>query len=520
MNAEKILKRFKAAQKRKVTWEETYREAMEYVAPQRETFDEEFKGQRKDGTENNIYDSTGQQALVSFVSNLQSSLVPPMRKWVDLQPSSVITDEEERKQVYAGLQNVREIMFNKLHRSNFDTQIAETFFDLGLGTGALLVFKGTRDDPFRFVNVPLSQLYLEEGPHQRVTTVFRKFKVAGRNVPEQWPDAKLSSDLQKMLVDKPDEELEFVEMTTPEKISQIDPETKKLIEVDGYSYCVVSCKTKDKIVERMMRTSPWVTPRWSNLPNEVYGRGPVLTALPDIKSLNATKRILLQYASIATFGMYTITDDVNADNIRLGPAHFINVRSNGGGMAGPSISPLPLSGRPDLSQIVIRDLQSSINAIMFGDPLGDVNLPVKTATEMSLRQQELSKRIGSAFGKLQYELIIPLVQRLLDIMLDLGLIEGSPLVVKGELISIEPTSPLATAQDEEDVVRHIRYVETLVGLFGPEIGLAMINPENFGSLVAEKLGIDPDVPITKEQAEQIRATAQQMIGGQGVQQAA
>lgn len=513
MNPEKILKRFNAAKSRKSIWEETYREAMEYAAPQRETFDEEFKGQRKDGSENNIFDSTAQEALSRFVNNLQSSLVPPMRKWISLNPGVVIQNESDKRRIHEILNQVCELLFAKLRRSNFDTQIAESFFDLGFGTGALLVFKGTKEIPFRFANVPLSQLYIEEGPHQRVDTAFRRFKLSARNIQQQWPDAKIGKELLECIAEKPDMECEFIEMTTPSKINSLNKTTKQLEEVNGFTYYVLEKKTNTVIVERTMKTSPWIIFRWSNLPGEIYGRGPVLTALPDIKSLNTTKRLLLQAASIATFGMYTVTDDVNTSNVKFGAAAMINVRSNGGGMAGPSIAPLVTNTRPDLSQMVIQDLQNSISKIMFGDPLGDVNLPVKTATEVSIRQQELSKRIGSAYGKLQYELIQPLTKRLLDIMYELELIPDD-LTETGELISIEPMSPLATAQDEEDVVKHIRYVETLVGLFGPEIGLAMINPEKFGKLIADKMTINPEIPITEEQAQQIRQTAAQVAGAQ------
>lgn len=505
--SEEIINRFENAKKRKVVWEETYEEALEYVSPQRETFDTEFKGSRKDGG-NRVFDSTSQNALFKYASNIQSSLTPPMKRWVELTPGPSLKSDKKLKKT---LQNITEIMFSNLHNSNFDTQIAESFLDLGIGTGAILAFKGTKEKPFNFVNVPLSQLYLEEGPYCRVDTSFRYFELSPRNITKQWEDANLNEDLQTALSENPDKPRKFIEATIPEKIiiSEVSQDETRQVnqrEVDGFKYYVLDEASQDIIVEREMRSSPWIIFRWANLPGEIYGRGPALTALPDIKTLNKTKELLLQAASMAIFGMWTLADDgvINIENIKFGPGAVIPVSSNPGSLQGPSLSPLPTPGNPDLAQIIINDLRNSVNEMLFADALGPVDLPVKTATEISIRQQELAKRIGSAFGKLQYELISPLINRLLDILDELGLIDLGPFRVDGNVISINHVSPLAMAQDEEDVVRHIRYAEILTGLFGPEMALMLMQPDKFSTLIANKLNIDEGVSVDPKASENIR----------------
>ncbi len=51
---------------------------------------------------------------------------------------------------------------------------------------------------------------------------------------------------------------------------------------------------------------------------EIYGRGPVITALPDIKTLNKVKELVLKNASLAIAGVYTAADDgvLNPNTIR------------------------------------------------------------------------------------------------------------------------------------------------------------------------------------------------------------
>jgi hypothetical protein len=509
-----ILKRFKKAHSRKTNWETLYEDAQDYVAPQRETFDYEEIGTRKDGSDTNVYDSTAQNALLNFASNLQSSLVPPMKRWIELKPApnSGLPEPDASN----ALERITEIMFQALSVSNFDTQVAESFLDLGFGTGAFLVFAGDEDSPFEFVNVPLSQIFLEEGPHGRIETAFRKFKLPARVVEKQWPDLKITSELSECMSEDPDKLLNFVEATIPQKVSTFDPQANESREVDGYEYSVVWEDQKQKIVSREMNSSPWIIFRWANLPGEIYGRGPVLTALPDIKSLNKVKELLLQSASIAAFGMYTVADDgvINTENIEFGPGALIPVSSNPGSMQGPTLAPLAVAGDVNLTQFVIQDLQNSINKMMFGDPLGDVTLPVKTATEISLRQQDLAKRIGSAFGKLQFELITPLVNRLLDILDELGLIDLGDFRVDGKTLAIEHISPLAQAQDEEDIIKMVRYAETMVNLFGPQVSSLAMKPDMFGRKLAEKLNISMDVLPTEEEVEQIKGAAAQALANQ------
>jgi len=286
------------------------------------------------------------------------------------------------------------------------------------------------------------------------------------------------------------------------------------VEVDGYEYVVFvdDEEINQPVVEREQRSSPWVVFRWSTIPGEIYGRGPLMFALPDIKTLNKTKELLLESASIAIFGMYTVEDDgiINLENIEFGAGAMIPVDSNGRQGRGPSLQPLQTPGDPNLAQIIIEDLRNSINEMLFASPLGAVDLPVKSATEVSLRQQELSKRIGSAFGKLQYELITPLVNRCLDILDELGLVDLGPFRVDGNLLALQHVSPLALAQEEEELISMFRLAETTAGLYGPEALTALMPPDRFVKLAREKLNLPVESIATDEEIEALKlAIAQQ-----------
>ena len=300
INYEQIKKRFDESAKRKSNWEVLYRDTLQYVAPERECFTQKTDGSKKRDAIN-ICDSTAITALNKFVSNLQSSLVPPMKRWTKLVPGEGIPPEMV-DQVKLNLDLITGIMFSSLQNSNFDTQIAETFTDLAVGTGAMICIKGDNEQtPLRFVSVPLNELYLEEGPYGKVDTVFRKHQIEVRNVQATWEDAKIPASLQKMIEMEPNRSEYFIECTYPSKIkvkkAEQNPETGKTtmkeVEIDGFIYTVLYEPSKEIIVTREQESSPWIVFRWSVAPGEIYGRGPALFALPDIKSINKTKFLLL-----------------------------------------------------------------------------------------------------------------------------------------------------------------------------------------------------------------------------------
>lgn len=505
------IKRFDRAKERKSNIAQLYEEAMSYAVQNRETFNKSDEG-NKNQNESQVFDSTASLAVSKFASNLQSSLVPPMKTWVKLQPGQAV-QKPNQKQAAEGLESISQLMFTSLQNSNFDTQVAESFHDLSAGTGALLLKQGTRSNPFNFTAVPMSELFLEEIADGRVGAVFRSHSVLASALKDVWPDAMIPPELGVVVSDKPNEKIPLIEMTVPEKVKVLKRTSGgrlSYVEVDGFRYTVIAVKHgKVRIVERKETSSPWIVFRWSVVPGEVYGRGPLLQALSDIKTLNKTKELTLKNAAMAIAGAWTVVDDgvINVNTIKIYPGAKIPVSSNEGGALGPSIRRLDSAGNFDVSQLIIKDLQRAINDMLFSDPMGPIDLPVKSATEMSLRQQELAKRIGSSFGRLNYELIAPLVNRMLHILEDLALVDLQSFRVDGQSIAIQHISPLALAQDEEQLMSIMRYAQFMKELFGPQLALMMVEPKEFSESVGKLLNVPQNLLPSEERWEVIKSAA-------------
>lgn len=499
------IKRHERAKARKEPYIPLIQEGMSYGVQNRDTFYKQSEGQ-KNQNEAQVFDSTAPAAVSKFVSNLQSSLVPPMKTWVKLRAGALVP-ENTRGQSDIDLQKVNDTMFANLQNSNFDTQIAEAFHDLAVSTGALLLQPGTRSNPFVFTAVPLSQLSIEELADSRPGAVFREHEVFVTSIKELWADAIVPSEVSQMAKDPGKDKIMLREMTLPEKVKVLEHGANgklSYVTVDGYRYTVIA--GEHRIVERTQRSSPWIIFRWSVVPGEIYGRGPVITHLADIKTLNKTTELTLKNAAMAVAGAYTVVDDgvININTMRVYPGAKIPVSSNGGSL-GPSIQRLETAGNFDVSQLIKKELQRAINDGLFADPLGPIDLPVKSATEMSLRQQELAKRIGSAFGRLQYELIAPLVNRMLHILEEFGLIDIQNYRVDGQIIAIQHVSPLALAQDEENLMALMRWVQFMRDTYGPEILMILCDPKTIGQAAGKMLNVPADLLPSDEQWAQVKS---------------
>jgi len=489
-----LVKRYEVAKQHRNSWESHWKECYEYALPQREVFDQHTEGAKKNTM---IYDSTALIGTQRFASRLQSTLVPPFKKWAKLAAGSAVPDEFAGK-IDKQLEEMNNILFSYINQSNLATEAHESFLDLAVGTGALLLDEGEGDDLLKFTAVPLKELLVEDGPHGTIETVFRLHKHPARNIKQVWKKGKCSEAVNEMMKTKPDELVPIIEATV------YNPE-KKI-----YEYVIIEEGTKHVIFEDYFEVSPWIVFRWSKVAGERYGRGPIMTALPDIKTANEVVKFVLKNAEKEIVGVYTAVDDgvLNPWTVNIKSGAVIPVAAEG------SLAPLQSGGNFNVSELILQDLRENIKKALFHDQLGPMEGPTKSATEVSIRQQELMSDIGSSFGRLQMEFINKLIKRAIDILQRNGHV--APIKVGNKEVEIKVISPLAQQQDMDEVNKLAQFVQfaMMVGEDAVRVGLDLeAFPEHIGKL----LGVDPDLIRDKGEREEMK---QQMQEEQAMAQAA
>jgi len=500
LTPEQILKRQIAAQAKKDEFQQLYQDAYEFALPQRQLYGVWEGGAVGSKKMQRVFDSTAINSTQRFANRLQSVVFPPQRKWAKLEAGSDIPPEQ-KQQAQAILEVYQEKMFTVLNQSNFDIAMGEFLLDLAVGTACMMVQPGDDVQPLNFIPVPLFLVSYEEGANGQVDNVYRRMRMKGESIQRQWPDAEISDDLARRIEHKPTDDVELLEATIYDH------------KRGDYCYHVIDKVSKTEIVYRRRKMSPWVISRYMKVAGEIYGRGPLMTALPDIKTLNKTIELLLKNASLAVSGVYTAADDgvLNPNTVKIVPGAIIPVARNGGSQ-GPALLALPRSGDFNVSQLVINDLRSNVKRILLDESLPPDNMSARSAKEIVERMKELAQNLGSAFGRLINETMIPVTAKILEVMDERGMID-MPLRVNGLEVKVTPVAPLAMAQNMEEVNSIMQYMQIAQSL-GTDGQLA-IKTDMLVDYLADKLGVPASVRNTAAE----RAVLMEEMKNQQQQQA-
>lgn len=493
--AKGYIAKFEKAKTIRREFEDLYDEIFEYCLPQRQGFKNYTPGQRRD---DKIFDETAVVGVQEFASRLQSGLVPNFARWADFVAGSEVP-EGEADQINNELDKVTEYIFEVIQTSNFAQEIHECFIDLALGTAVLLVTEGDAVNPIRFHSVPLPHVVLDTGPDGRVDHVYRERELKYSDLMVAYPNGVFSEKVIKKMQEYPETKCKLLEVSC--KLYD-EPNVEK------YSFMVIELADKDVIMEEVytgVGSNPFIAFRWSKASGEIYGRGPAINALSAIKSANLTIELVLENAQMSISGIYQMDDDgvINVDTINLVPGTVIPKAPNSQGL-----QPIRSAGNFDVANLVLNDMRNNIKRALYNDMLGDPNKTPASATEVAERMADLSRKIGSAFGRLQAEMVQPVLQRVVYLLSKQGRIEIP--TVNGREVKIKSVSPLAQAQSNQDIVSLDRFLEMVAGRFGPEVINLLVSSEETAIYLAKKFGVPDHLIRDVGERQKMVEMAQQM----------
>ena len=511
LTAGEIKKRYEVANKEKENFRDLYEECYEYALPNRNLYDGYYgsaSGQKKT---NRVFDSTAISSTQRAANRIQSNLFPPQRNWCRLQPGEEI-EEKYKVELQRMLDVYTDKLFGVLRQSDFDLAMGEFLLDLMVGTAVMQIMPGDETKPIRYNAIPSFLVTFEEGPHGTVDNVYRRIIRPFETLEKEWPDIVFPEDLKRDYEDKPQEKIEILEATIHDRQKGI------------YEYVLIDKKGQNILLRRELKSTPWVVARWMKVAGETMGRGPLITVINDIKTLNKVVELTLKNASLSIGGVYTAADDgvLNPATIQIVPGSIISVARNGGPQ-GESLKPLPRTGDAQMGQLVSNDLRTAIKKGLLDESLPPENMSARSATEIQARLSELAQNLGSAFGRLIVETMMPIVKRSLEVMDSIGMIE-LPLKVNGLQVRVIPESPLAMAQNMDKVNEVMQYLQ-ITQMLGPE-GVMAVNMGRIADYLADQLGIPAKLRNTQEEKDAIAAemqqaaqmaAEQQMAGAEGEQ---
>ena len=400
--------------------EKMYRRALDARAPWLNRWDAamRYTMPTDDTDAATLFDATAADAADNLAASIYSLMTPPESLWISLVPESDASPDAD-----AATAALRA----NLNDSNFYTTIHQCYLDLViLGTACLFMAETPigASSAFSFTAVPMRDIAILPG------AVFHTATMPAHEVLEKYPTWTPPADVADQIKHDP---------ATPLRLVQ------SLVGTEFTAWLDVGGNLENNIVARgTFETNPYIIFRWSVLSGEQYGRGPVLRALPDIKTANKVVELVLKNATIAVSGIWQADDDgvINLNNINLTPGAIIPKAVGSSGL-----TPLSSGADFDVSQIILKDLRERIRHALLADRLGLLSEKEMTATEIMARNSDMVRILGATYGRLLHEFIRPLTDRGLQILSRRGVIAPIALNSDAELKYIAPIAQMAVSEN-------------------------------------------------------------------------
>jgi hypothetical protein len=493
----KLLTRFSRLAGQRQNWETHWQEVADYMMPRKS--DVTKKRTRGDKRMELIFDSSPLQALELLAASLHGMLTNPSTPWFTLRFKQDNVDQEDEAKLW--LESATDAMYTAFNRSNFQQEIFELYHDLiTFGTAAMFI-EEDEEDFIKFSTRHIDEVYIAENDKGRIDTIYRRFNLSARAVVQKFGTA-VSQDILVLEKKDPYKEVEIIHAVYPR--ADFNP-TKKDKKNMPFESVYMEYKNGNELSVSGFKEFPFVVPRYLKASHEIYGRSPAMTALPDVKMLNEMVKTTIKAAQKQVDPPLLVPDDGFLLPVRTVPGGLNFYRSG----TRDRIEPLNIGANNPLGLNMEEQRRDAIRAVFYVNQLMMQQGPQMTATEVIQRNEEKMRLLGPVLGRLQSELLKPLIDRVFNILLRNNQLPPAPEFLSGQDIEIEYVSPLAKAQKSTELQSIMRAIEILGSMANVAPVFDYVNFDNLVKHLADIVGVPQKILKSQSQVNAERQQAQQ-----------
>ena len=492
-----LLSRFDRLKSQRQNWESHWQDVADYMQPRKA--DVTKQRARGDKRMELIFDSSPIQAVELLAASLHGMLTNPSTPWFTLRFKDQDVDTEDEAKLW--LQSATDAMYTAFNRSNFQQEIFELYHDLiTFGTAAMFI-EEDNDDLVKFSTRHINEVFIAENDKGRIDTIYRKFNISARAAVQKFGN-KVSNDITAIVKKDPYTEVDIIHAVYPR--DDFNP-TKKDKSNMPFESVYIEVKTGNELSVSGFKEFPFVVPRYLKASNEIYGRSPAMTALPDVKMLNEMSKTTIKAAQKQVDPPLLVPDDGFLLPVRTVPGGLNFYRSG----TRDRIEPLNIGANNPLGLNMEEQRRDSIRSVFYINQLMMQDGPQMTATEVIQRNEEKMRLLGPVLGRLQSELLKPLIDRVFSILLRNNMLPQAPEFLSGRDIEIEYVSPLAKAQKSSELQSIMRAIEILGTLANVAPVFDYVNFDNLVKHLADIVGVPQKILKSQSQVNAERQEAQQ-----------
>ena len=501
-------RRWAALKTERSSWDAHWREISEYLLPRAGRFTVTDRN-RGDKRHNEILDSTGTRALRIGAAGMMAGATSPARPWFRLTTSD--PDLAEYDSVKTWLFQVTRLMRVVFDRSNTYRSLHSLYEELfAFGTAATII-EDNFDNVIHHHPLTIGEYAIATDGNGAVDTLYREFQMTVGGAAKMFGVDNLSTTARNLLnggnIDAPITIAHAIEPRTERDYSKRDA---KNMPWQSCYFETGSDQGKDDLLrESGYKDFRVLAPRWATSGGDIYGNGPGMDALGDIKQLQheqLRKGQVIDYQTRPPLQVPGGAKGRDIDTLPGGVSYIDTANPNGGIRSAFEVN---LNLQHLLEDIM--DVRGRINSAFYADLFlmmasDNRNQPV-TAREVAERHEEKLLMLGPVLERLHNELLGPKVDITFARIVSAGLLPEPPSELQGTDLRVEFVSMLAQAQRAVGVNAVDRLLGTVgaVAQFKPDV-VDKIDGDQLIDKYAEMLGVDPDLVLADDKVAIIRKT--------------
>jgi hypothetical protein len=509
MIIEDLVKRYDGLKSQRNVVQESWDAISNYVTPYRGRY---FNDQRDESSiewerPRQIYDSTAVSAHQNLASHIHGALTSPSLRWFIMRfRDEALNDNVEAKQ---WLEDAGERVYYELQDSNFSLEVNEVYQDLcGPGTASILLDEkpGSGWTGLNFKSVPLKEMCFEENSDGTVERFYRLMQWTPTEIISKFGNDKVPPQIAKAEKDG--------NMGKHDILFVIYPTGNKVIEVGKrvaasrrpWEYMYILKDSSEMIGDKgSYYEMPAFVPRWRKTSSSIWGNSPAHIAMGDILSLNDARKMQLKMAAKLIDPPLFVSERSILADLDISDGALNVLRDVEG------IKFFPTGGNLPVSDHMVTQLQDAVKDYFFVDQLTfprPQGTPM-SATEAMIRQEQLAKLIGPTLGRLQNDMLDPIVSRAFRMLAREGQIPNPPAIVMetDAQFDIEYLGALSRAQHVDEAASIERWVGQAAAMaeIFPD-ALDVVDPDEMMRYTGRSLSVPAAVMRSKRDVADIRET--------------
>ncbi len=508
--AKRIKLRFEQLKSERRNFENLWQDVSEFVLPRKADFTVKQPAGRV--RVEKIFDSTATNSAELLAGAVHGMLTNAAVPWFYLR----FWDRKANGKDFEDfLSETSEVILQEINRPQcaFATNIQEVYLDLAvLGTAALYVGWNEKEQCLDFRSIFLNEIYIDEDDRGEVDTVFRRYSANVKRLVDQFGLDALPEEMKdEYNAERWDKKYSVIHAIYPN--NEFVP-SKPVVGGNQPFHSVYILEEKELVLlDGMFEEMPVMVVRWTKSSSETYGRSPAISVLPDIKMLQTMMKDTLESAAKANNPPYFSTDENSILPRSVLPGQFVYVEE--------IPQPMAIAHALPINDKMMEDTRARIREAFYNDALQLTGGARMTATEVMQRTEEKRRLMAPVLGRLEQELLGPMIMRVFSLLVEHGVIripEGQVL----PMLKIEYVSPMAIAQKQEKANSILMAVQSAgaVSQTVKGVGSIVIKGDDAERQVMEAYGLEK-LTRSKEEVEAIIQNQAQAVAEQNqIQQAA